>query len=136
MNHVATLLHELRPTLNDGVFVFATLASTQQVELSDVIALIREPEGVSVVVDEQTARRLGLGAVYRCAWITLGVNSNLHETGFTAAFSAALSDAEISCNVVAGTHHDHIFVPIDEARAAMEVLRRLQQETPDSRHFA
>lgn len=58
---------------------------------------------------------------------TLSVNSDLEAIGLTAASSAALGKAGISCNVVAGVNHDHIFVPIEQAGLAMQVLRALQK---------
>ncbi len=127
---LATLLRSLRPELNEGVFVFATLEDGQHVEPADLVALVREPEGVSVVVEERAAERIGLNALFRCAWITLTVNSDLQAVGLTAAFSTALGGAGISCNVVAGANHDHIFVPVDRAAEAMSVLRGLQENGP------
>jgi hypothetical protein len=47
--------------------------------------------------------------------------------GLTAAFSNALSRHGISCNVVAGYFHDHIFVDQKHAQQAMEVLRALSR---------
>jgi hypothetical protein len=47
--------------------------------------------------------------------------------GLTAAFSTALGQAGISCNVVAGIHHDHVFVPVEQAQMAMDVLDALQR---------
>ena len=117
----------MHPRLNAGTFVFSTLAPNQEIGLGEVVALVREPEGVSVVVDERDASRLRLTPVMRCAWITLTVNSDLRAVGLTAAFASALANAGISCNVVAGTNHDHIFVPVEQADAAMDELRALQQ---------
>ncbi|MDO4640652.1 MAG: ACT domain-containing protein [Neisseria sp.] len=37
-----------------------------------------------------------------------------------------LGQAGISCNVVAGNYHDHIFVPYEQAAQAMQVLQGLQ----------
>jgi len=124
--NLAELLRNLQPKLNAGTFVFATLAADQDINVGDVVALVREPEGISVVIEESQAARLGLTPVMRCAWITLTVNSDLHAVGLTAAFSSALGKAGISCNVVAGTNHDHIFVPVADAHAAMEALQLLQ----------
>jgi hypothetical protein len=42
--------------------------------------------------------------------------------------STALSDAGISCNVLAGYHHDHLLVPSDRADEAIAVLQRLGQD--------
>jgi hypothetical protein len=53
------------------------------------------------------------------------VRSDLHAVGITAEVAAALAKAGISCNVVAGVGHDHIFVPIAQAAAAMGVLASL-----------
>jgi hypothetical protein len=41
----------------------------------------------------------------------------------TAAFSKALSDKGISCNVVAAFYHDHIFVGKNDTEKAMQVLK-------------
>jgi hypothetical protein len=64
--------------------------------------------------------------VFRAAWITLTVHSDLEAVGLTAAVSVALGAAGISCNVVAGTYHDHLFVPAQKAADAMAALRKLQ----------
>lgn len=127
ISDLTTLLKSMHPELNSGTFAFATLAPGQHVSLTDVVALIHEPEGTSVIVREADLDRLGLTAVFLCAWITLTVNSDLQAVGLTAAFSGALGSAGISCNVVAGTHHDHIFVPASQATVALTVLHTLQE---------
>ena len=43
----------------------------------------------------------------------------------TAAFSVALAAHGIACNVLAGLHHDHLLVPVDQAEEAIVVLGRL-----------
>lgn len=49
--------------------------------------------------------------------------------GLTAAVSPALTDAGTSCKVVAGFHHDHLFVPHDRAAVAVTVLARPAAES-------
>ena len=39
----------------------------------------------------------------------------------------ALADAGISCNVLAGYHHDHLLVPADQTQRALGVLRHLSE---------
>jgi hypothetical protein len=65
--------------------------------------------------------------LFRAAWITLMVHSDLEAVGLTAAFAHALGQAGISCNVVAGAYHDHIFVPFEQALPAMDALIELQR---------
>lgn len=121
------LLQSMTPVMNAGAYVFATVDNFQGLDLGKVVACMREPEGLSVVLAEAEADRLGLPAPTRFAWITLQVHSDLQAVGLTAAFAAALGREGVSCNVVAGHHHDHIFVPLDQAGAAMTALQSLQQ---------
>ena len=116
----------MRPFLNPGRYAFVTLSHDQSIDLSSIVASIREPEGLSVVLTEQDAIDLGFAVNYVAAWISLTVESDLAAVGLTAAFSSALAQAEISCNVVAGHHHDHLFVPHEQAQFAMSVLQGLQ----------
>jgi uncharacterized protein len=53
--------------------------------------------------------------------------SDLQAVGLTAAFATALGRAGISCNVVAGAQHDHLFVPVEQAGRAMAELQGLQR---------
>lgn len=92
----------------------------------DAVAIVHEVEGVTVVVAEADALRRDWNVVFHSAWITLRVHSDLAAVGLTAAFARVLGDAGISCNVIAGSYHDHLFVPIDRADDAMAALHSLQ----------
>lgn len=123
---LATLLASLDPVLHDGSFVFTTLAAWP----SDVraVATILEEEGTSVVLEQGDADRLALTYSFVSAWITLRVDSALDAVGLTAAVATALSGAGIAANVVAGHHHDHLFVSAEAAGEAITLLRRLGSE--------
>lgn len=58
-------------------------------------------------------------------WITLRVHSALEAVGLTAAVAQELATAGLSCNVVAGFHHDHLFVPHGRAQEAVALLEDL-----------
>ena len=122
------LLAGMRPSLQPGRYAFTTLPPDQQLDSTCVVASIREAEGLSLVLAEADALALGLPIAFTAAWITLDVHSDLAAVGLTAAFSQALAQAGIGCNVVAGTNHDHLFVPVAQAADAMAVLRALQQQ--------
>jgi len=87
---------------------------------------VREDEGLTVVLRRERADELGLPYDYVAAWITLRIDSTLEQVGLTALFSRALADAGISCNVLAGVHHDHLLVPADRAEEALDVLGGLR----------
>jgi hypothetical protein len=68
---------------------------------------------------------MGLQFEFEAAMITLQVHSALDAVGLTAAVSSALADAGIACNVVAGYHHDHLFVPYERGEEAVAILTAL-----------
>lgn len=72
-----------------------------------------------------------LGLVYDkeavFSMITLTVHSSLLAVGLTAAIARVLGGEGVSCNVVAGFYHDHIFVPVGDAGRAMRALERLAE---------
>ena len=62
--------------------------------------------------------------------ITLGVHSSLEAVGLTAVVSTLLAKHEISAaNMIAGYHHDHLFVPANDAERAVELLIQLAEES-------
>jgi hypothetical protein len=119
------LLARMQPELHPGRYAFVTLPAGCVLDPAHIVASVRESEGLSVVIPEHVALDLGLPVALRAAWITLTVHSDLAAVGLTAAFSRALGQAGISCNVVAGVHHDHLFVPVEQAHSAMEALHAL-----------
>ncbi|NWJ41383.1 MAG: ACT domain-containing protein [Geothrix sp.] len=124
LNH---LLHTLDPVLHEGVYAFACLTAGADLRDLEPLATFQEDEGLTVVLREETALARQVPVLFRAAWITLRVHSDLQAVGLTAAFSQALAEARISCNVIAGACHDHLFVPVDEAARALAVLRELQR---------
>ncbi|SDZ21043.1 ACT domain-containing protein [Pseudomonas sp. NFIX28] len=120
-----TLLRSMSPQLNHGDYVFCSIADQARLEGAEVLGSFREQEGLTVILERQQAERLGLDFDYVAAWITLNVHSALEAVGLTAAFASALGKAGISCNVIAGYYHDHLFVGKADAERAMHVLRQL-----------
>lgn len=119
------LLNSLAPRLHEGVYVYSTVAVSTDLSSIPIVCSFREEEGLSIILLESDAMTAGFPILFRAAWITLTVNSALGSVGLTAAVSNALSDAGISCNVIAASHHDHLFVPVDRSVEAMAVLRTL-----------
>lgn len=129
ISDLSGILQSLQPVLNDGVYVYLSVPNDFDLTGLDVVGTFREAEGLTVILGERDAEKAGYEALFRAARITLSVRSDLRSVGLTAAFSSALGDGGISCNVIAAACHDHIFVPVDMADKAMKVLTRLQQSS-------
>jgi hypothetical protein len=121
-----TLLASMSPELQPGVYVYATVPFAYDLGNIVPLATFREREGLTIIVEEREALKAGIDPLFRAAWITLTVHSDLQAVGLTAAFATALGKANVSCNVVAAAYHDHIFVPMESAEAAMVALQQLQ----------
>lgn len=120
------ILAGLNPSVRQGAFVFVT--SDRELPAH---ARVVEREGATLVMEREEADLAGLAYEGVFAWITLEVESSLTAVGLTAAVSTALADAQIPCNVLAGFHHDHLLIPVDQLAEAMAVLGRLKK--PKSR---
>lgn len=121
---LAVLLKTLKPVQNVGDYVFCTAPSCSGINLDDVLMIFKEQEGYTIILKQEIADSYNLSYTYVSAWITLSVHSSLEAVGLTAAFSSALSNEGISCNVVAAFHHDHIFVDTKDIKRAMVVLNQ------------
>jgi hypothetical protein len=115
---LAVLLREMRPVLHDEPYGF-TVAAEGEAPPAAAFALIREAEGLTVIAPAEGGE---------WARISLAVQSSLSAVGLTAAFATALADAGLSCNTVAGYHHDHLFVPWPRRHEAMAALARLTED--------
>ena len=116
------LIRNMEPVLNEGEYVFASVTDIEKIPRSMTICEVKEKEGMTIVISKKDAEQLGLAIDFVAAWITLNIHSSLDAVGLTAAFATALGKNNISCNVIAGYYHDHIFVATKDAAKAMEVL--------------
>ena len=123
---LARMLATIEPKLQDGDYVFCSIGDGTAVDIKDVVLYFTEEEGPTLILKKEKADQLGFDYAFVAAWITLTVHSSLEAVGLTAAFSKALADKGISCNVVAAYYHDHIFVAQKDAREAMAVIRGLR----------
>jgi hypothetical protein len=119
------LIREIDPELNPGEYVFCTLKPGKPPADLELLGSFREKEGLTAILSRALADQAGLPYSFVGAWITLNVHSDLEAVGLTAAVSRALARAGISCNVVAGFYHDHLFVPLKDGNRAIEILREL-----------
>ncbi len=127
---LADALRNLTADLDPETYVFVCLDRPDAA--LDAIASIDEPQGVTHVIKQSAADEQGLSSTFRCRRITLTVNTDLDLVGFIARIATELARHDIACNVMAGYHHDHLFVPEQRAAEAMEVLHGLAADTDRS----
>ncbi|PWA08985.1 ACT domain-containing protein [Flavobacterium laiguense] len=116
------LLKTMKPSHNVGDYVFCAVDDIAALNNSDIVMFFRETERFTIIIKKELADSLKLEYSFVASWITLTVYSSLEAVGLTAAFSKALSQEGISCNVVAAFYHDHIFVSKKDTDKAMEIL--------------
>jgi uncharacterized protein len=122
------MVAEMDPVLDDRAYVFCTGVGGDLAGQAQAAALgwFVEDEGLSLILAVASARELGLPEGPAMRRIVLTVHSALDGVGLTAAVAGRLAEAGIACNMVAAFHHDHVFVPADDAEAALALLRELQ----------
>lgn len=121
---LAVLLRGMRPVLHDARYGYGLVTGAVPAAIA-AFALIAEEEGTTVVALE--AELIAQGVAFLPGWarISLHIHSDLAAVGLTAAIAAALTQAGISANVVAGYFHDHVFVPWERRAQALAVLQGL-----------
>ncbi len=116
------------PRLNPGEYVFSTVSTTDGMDRADVLCEFKEQEGITIILERSKADAYGLPYGFVAAWITLDVHSALEAKGLTAKVATALAEQNISCNVIAGYYHDHLFVPHAEGNKAVDILKALSMD--------
>lgn len=121
-----TLIETMSPWMQDADYVFCRVdGEIRDYAALDPVAMVRESEGVTLILPAVVARRESFRFEGTFRRITLRVHSSLQAVGLTAAVSSELASHGIPANIVAGYYHDHLFVPSDKALRALELLREL-----------
>ncbi len=130
---LSTLIKNMSPQLNDGEYVFVSVDNLDKIDRKISLCEFKEAEGTTVILEKNRADALNLSYDYVAAWITLTVHSALEAVGLTARFSTELANHNISCNVVAGYYHDHIFVDKSAAEKALNALKTLAENAKNEK---
>ncbi len=113
----------MQPVLHEQAYGFVSVSGISPT--TKPFAVINEGESTTIVDQTTALNDAGFGVAVEWARITLQVHSALEAVGLTAAFATTLGNHGISANVIAGYHHDHIFVQWDKRHKAMEALHQL-----------
>jgi hypothetical protein len=116
------LLRGMEPVLHAMPYGFAVWSGG--VLPFAAFATVAEAEGLTVVAARADLQAAGL-VTEPWARISLTIHSDLAAVGLTATIASALAAEGISCNVIAGVHHDHLFVQWDRREDALRALKAL-----------
>ena len=124
------LISKMNPILHPEHWVYCTIDASgiTPEHLAQSFAIIRESESVTLITTPELARRLGYIDAEPFQRIELKVYSSLEAVGLTAAVSQCLKEHNISANVIAAYHHDHILLPQKDAHNALAALINLTQQ--------
>ncbi|MDO6674077.1 ACT domain-containing protein [Tenacibaculum sp. 1B UA] len=125
--NLSVLIREMKPFVNKGEYVFTTVKDIHNINKEDIVGQFKEAEGITLILEKKVADNLELAYSFIASWITLKIHSALDAVGLTAAFSSELAKHDISCNVVAGFYHDHIFVDKKDETKTINVLTNLSK---------
>ncbi|MHA7885320.1 ACT domain-containing protein [Nitratireductor rhodophyticola] len=122
------MLSGMTPVLDEDTYIFCSVRpDVAQTLFSDARGIFIEEEGTTLVLSLERAAALGFDTGMPMRLIVLRVHSALDGVGLTAAVATALAEEDIPCNVIAAFHHDHIFVPGNQAEKALLVLQDVQK---------
>ncbi|WP_299722682.1 ACT domain-containing protein [uncultured Tateyamaria sp.] len=123
------MIASMTPVLTEGLWVYCVEPDPARSTplIRNAFAMIREAEGITLILPTSVAAEAGYDCTLSMRLITLNVFSDLEGIGLTAAVAQALTQAGISCNVVAAYHHDHVFVPETDAERALAALQDCQR---------
>lgn len=122
---IRSLLKNLSPRVNAGEYVFCSISTNYKLKNIEVVASILESDSRTIVIRKEDAEEVKLHYDTSMSWITLDVVSSLEAIGLTSTISKKIADHKISCNIIAGYYHDHIFVPYSDHAKAIQLLKSL-----------
>lgn len=122
------MLSDLAPFLAEAPYVFTKTDVLTEGLVNQSFACVKEAEAYTFIMEQKVADFFKLPYHYLAAKITIQVHSALDAVGLTAALATQLANHNMSCNVVAGFYHDHLFVNYEHGSRAVEVLLALSDK--------
>ena len=118
-------LAQMEPQI-EGRYVFITTDSVPPG--LEPFAVIRESEGLTLIVRAEDAASFGLSTDRLFARITSGTHTSLFSVGITSTITSTIASRGIPCNVIAGYYRDHFFVPAEKGEETVAILQSLAKQ--------
>ena len=123
---LTALVQSMEPKLSEENYVFCSVPVEQLATLNVTpVCQFREVEGMTLIITKQQAEQANINYEFVYRMITLFVHSSLEAVRFLAAITNKLAEKEISVNAVSAYYHDHLFIPINKAEEAMQILTEM-----------
>ena len=127
------LLKGMSPEVVDGKYFLASVPESEIMVIANyldyITCIYREEEGLTILFSEEIEDEIGGISGEKVAGpfalITLSINSDLSAVGFLAKITDVLAKEGISVNAFSAYFHDHLLVPYERKKDAMEALKKL-----------
>jgi uncharacterized protein len=123
--NLQAVLDSLQVSCDDIEYGFATVGSSENLSLNEVLGTFQESEGLTIFASKKYFEARSLPFEGPLAKLTIEVQTSLELVGLTAVLATKLTEHNISANVVAAYYHDHIFVSFDQRQRAIEAINSL-----------
>lgn len=118
------LVRSMKPVLQPGAYVLCSLSEPVELNAMELIGSFQEPEGLSAIVSQQGADRLGLTYSSVAAWIMVQADSSLPVQFLPVLVGWVMNDKRISHRVIPALHHVHLFVALADVAQAVASLEK------------
>lgn len=122
------IVKQMRPVLKKEEYAFCSIPhGSMDWSHLEPLGSFCEDEGITLILEKEKAQKNGLKFEFPCRKITLSVHSSLEAVGLLAMVTQKLATAGISVNALSAFYHDHLFVPLEKAEEAVDLLNALAE---------
>jgi hypothetical protein len=120
-------LKSLRITCDNVPYSFASVKQIPTHDYEDILGIFKEDEGITVIASIEYFETNNIPYTDTYAKLSVVAGTSPELVRLTPMLAEILDEQNIPANIIASYFHDHIFVPYNERRRAVDVLQALME---------